>query len=207
MSAPEPQRGLIHALCHELSNLMAGVRLHTHLITPGAPPGDLENAASKIADVSLRAGALVAQVRPLLAPGAQRVTSVAPADVLAELELFLDDETPRPLQIDSKAASDLPPVRADAEILHHVLVIAVLGALEAVTGTGRVRVGAELSRSGVAFVVADDGCVEAGSSGSRLAGRPLGRAVAEVLLAPFGGRVLVTHGERATEVAFTLERA
>ena len=94
MSAPEPQRGLIHALCHELSNLMAGVRLHTHLITPGAPPGDLENAASTIADVSLRAGALVAQVRPLLAPGAPRVTSVAPADVLAELELFLDDETP-----------------------------------------------------------------------------------------------------------------
>ena len=85
--------------------------------------------------------------------------------------------------------------------------IAVLGALEAVTGTGRVRVGAELSGRGVAFVVADDGCVEAGSSGSRPTGRPLGRAVAEVLLAPFGGRVAVTHGERATEVAFTLERS
>lgn len=201
-AAARSPRDLVLALCHELGNLLAGARLEASLLDPGAGAAELARAAGRISEVSARAGSLLAQVRPLLAPEAAAVVPMDPLDVLDGLRRGLDEGCDARVTIVLKSAAQLPEVDLAPEVLHHLLLTAIFLGLEAGAPQGRVRVLAEAAGEGVAFLVEDEGRPDDCSEPSELRGRLLTHEIARALLAGLGGRFEISRPEGRTRVAF-----
>jgi signal transduction histidine kinase len=191
------------AVCHELGNLLAGVRLEADLLESGSGPGELAGAARRIENASARAGSLLALVPPLLAPDRAALPAVDVLDVLDGLRSGLDASCDGRVQIDLKSAAALPPVRLAPEPIHHLLLTAIFQGLEAGGTASRVRVRASAEGADVALAVLDAGRVDEGRAPA-LRGRPLTFAIARSLLRGFAGRVEVAPFEAGTRVAFVL---
>lgn len=174
---------LVLALGHELANLLAGVRLQAELRD--------ESAASRIAELTCRAGALLSLVRPLLAPQPGGGTGPSPAAVLEALRGGLDGSLPERVEVEE---AELGAVRlaADGETLRALLLAAVCAS--AAETEGLTRVSAQRSAAGVVIVIDgfDAGAPGAGDEG--LAGGTLVWALAKALLEPHGGEVRAVAG-------------
>jgi hypothetical protein len=193
-------------VCHELGNLLAGVRLEAGLLEPDVAAAELDAAGQRIENASARAGSLLALVRPLLAPESVGLAVAAPSDVLAGLWSGLDANSDGRVQIDLESAADLPPVRLAPEVLHHLLLSAIFCGLEAGGRGSRVRVAAAPDGDGVAFAVVDE-VREAAGETRALCGQPLVFAIAERLLQQAAGRFESTLGEDGTRSAFSFPEA
>jgi signal transduction histidine kinase len=202
-------REFVFALCHEIGNLLAATRLEAALLHAGADPAELARAAERISEVSARAGSLLAQVRPLLAPEAVAILPSDPLDVLDGLRRGLDESCDTRVAIELKSAASLPEVELAPEVLHHLLLTAILYGLEAGGSEGRVRVFAEQAGESVAFLVEDDSRPRASEESPELRGLPLTHEIARVLLAALGGRFEVSHpgGRRRVAFSFPIDRA
>jgi len=201
-AAARSPRDFVFALCHEIGNLLAGARLEASLLDPGAGATELAKAAERISEVSARAGSLLAQVRPLLAPDGAVVLPMDPLDVLDGLRRGLDESCDARVVIVLKSAAQLPDVDLAPEVLHHLLLTAIFLGLEAGGPKGRVRVFAEAAGERVAFLVEDEGRLDDSSEPSELRGRPLTHEIARALLARLGGSFEVSRSEGRTRVAF-----
>ncbi len=187
---------LLLALCHEVGNLLAAARLHSHLLD--------EDSAAQISQLAGRAGSLVALVRPLLTPAPERSAPLAPRAVLAGLRRGLDDSDAAQVRIDVESAADLPDVAIDGETLHHLLLAQILAALEERGTAAPLRVAAEALGDGVAFVVADGPSADAESEAPELRGRALGRALAQTILGARGGRVEIQRRPDGARTAYVV---
>ena len=201
-AAARSHRDLVFALCHELGNLLAAVRLEANLLDPRGGATELAKAAERISQVSARAGSLLAQVRPLLAPDTAAVVPMDPLDVLDGLWRGLDESCAARAAIVLKSAAELPDVDLAPEVLHHLLLTAIFLGLEAGGPEGRVRVFAEAAPASVAFLVEDEGPPDDLSEPPDLRGRPLTHEIARALLAPQGARFEAARRENRTRVAF-----
>ena len=201
-TAARSPRDLVFALCHELGNLLAGARLEASLLDPDVGAAGLAEAAGRISEVSARAGSLLAQVRPLLAPGEAVALPTDPLDVLGGLRHGLDESCDTRVAIALKSAAQLPDVELAPEVLHHLLLTAIFLGLEAGGPKSRVRVFAEAVGERVAFLVEDEGPADDSAEPPELRGRPLTHEIARVLLARLGGRFEVSRPEGRTRTAF-----
>jgi hypothetical protein len=184
-------RELVFALCHEVGNLLAAARLHTHLLAPRAGEPALRDASRSVARAAARGGALLAQVRPLLAPDTVEPLDVAPGDALRLLRQGLDAESSQRIAIDLRSAASLPTVRIAPEILNALLLGAVVLGLDASAERERVRVSAHASAARVAFrVLYAAPPAPAASPQAPLCGRALSVACADALLGAQGGGVV-----------------
>ncbi len=191
---------LVFSLCHEVGNLLAAARLHAHLLDGQAERA--KNAPEQIAGAAARAGSLLAQIRPLLSPPKAGALRVAPRDVLEAVSRTLEGGDALRVQIEPRSASGLPDAAIDPELLHHLLLTAVFGAVDAVDSGRRVRVRAEDAATGVIFVVEDDGEIGEETQGGGLRGRALARAVADAILRAAGGELEVSRSDAGTRLAF-----
>jgi hypothetical protein len=187
-SARRDPRELVFALCHEVGNLLAAARLHAHLLAPEASEPQLREAARGVARAAARGGALLAQVRPLLAPDALAPQDLEPRQVLRALRAGLDAQAASRLAIDLRSAAALPRVRVAPEILQPLLLSAVFLGLEAAPQRGRVRVSAHARGSRVAFRVLTP--APPAPARGPLCGSTLAVACAELLLGACGGGAL-----------------
>ena len=162
---------LVFAVCHEIGNLLAAIRLHSELLD--------ETSAAGVSQIAGRAGSLLALVRPLLA-GCAASAGVEPIQVLDDLRRGLESTEER-VRIELKSAATLPDVETDAETLHHLLLAAVFAGLHDEPDQP-VRVWAEDSGAGVAFVVGGAGDPGPAESATALSGRRLVQALADRLL-------------------------
>ena len=201
---PGNSPALLRALGHEVGNLLAGIRLSAHLLVVGEAGRD---AAAEIEELSDRAGALMAHVRPLLQPGSEdQRARLGAAELLEGLTLALEDrhKGSTRLSIEPPAAG-LPATRGDSGALHHVLVSLALGALEA-KPEGGVRVRARPRGGNLVVAVEDDG--EDLSSGSQVpVGRMLDVRIAAAVLERDGGRVVVASTETGNRIELVLTGA
>ncbi len=206
-TAVRSPRDLVFALCHELGNLLAGTRLEASLLDPGAGATELAKAAERISEASARAGSLLAQVRPLLAPDTAVNLPTDPLDALDRLRRGLDEAFDARVAIVLKSAAQLPNVDLAPEVLHHLLLTAIFLGLEASGPKGRVRVFAEASGERVAFLVEDEGRLHDLSEPPELYGRPLTHEIARSLVATLGGSFDVSRAEGRTRVSFAFPTA
>ncbi len=167
---------LLFALCHEVGNILAAIRLHSRFVD--------EKSVARISELTDRAGSLVALVRPLLSDPPPSLPALDPLELLEALQRGLDDVGSARVRVELKSAVDLPGVAADGETLRHLLMADLLAALENLPAGERVRVVAQPSPDGVAFVLEVPG-VES-------AGRALARALAAEILGKSGGSVAVS---------------
>jgi hypothetical protein len=180
-NAPEE---LLFALCHEVGNLLAAVRLHNRFAD--------EESGARISELTDRAGSLVALVRPLLSNPPPSVPVLDPLELLEALQRGLDDVGGARVRVELKSAVDLPGVAIDGETLHHLLMADLFAALENLPGGERVRVAAEPSPDGVAFTLEVPGGATPEAPARTLTGRALTHALAAEILGKRGGSVAAT---------------
>jgi hypothetical protein len=192
-------RELLLALCHEVGNLLAAARLHSHLLD--------EDSGAQISQLAGRAGSLVALVRPLLTPAPERSAPLAPRAVLAGLRRGLDDSDASQVRIDVESAADLPDVAIDGETLHHLLLSQIFAALEERGIAAPLGVAAEARGDGVAFVIEDGPSTDAESEAGGLHGPALGRALGRAILGARGGRVETQRRPDGARTAYVVRSA
>jgi K+-sensing histidine kinase KdpD len=99
---------------------------------------------------------------------------------------------------------DLPTVTTDPDVMHHLLLTLVFGALEAARRRGAVTVKARQRGGGVVFSVEDDAGEDKHLLDWRehmLRGRSLTCAVADFILRKHQGRLEVSREEAVTRVS------
>jgi len=198
-------------LCHEIGNLVAAVRLETHLLDHEAGELGLARSAIAIEDLSSRVGALLTQVRPLLQPLPQsEVGCVSPSALLSNLRDGFRERGAGGLSVEIELEPDLPDVIGDPERTNALLWLVALGALEAAEANdGSVSIVARQSGEHVEIRVRDDGETDPELGEWRTAaqrGRSLVCQVAQALLQPLGGSVQVSVTQSETVVGLRLAR-
>jgi hypothetical protein len=186
---------LVFALCHEVGNLLAGVRLQADLLR--------SQEGLRLASHAARAGSLVGLVRPLL----DERRAACPVDPVALLEGLRRDVDPsEPVEIEPAAAQPLPALAGDAEALHHLLLAELRAALERAheAGSPGVRLSCQRTDDGADLCVESAGGVADDEPPERLSGAALTRALAVALLARWGGRVRVSGGAGRARIVYSL---
>ena len=180
-NAPEE---LLFALCHEVGNLLAAIRLHGRFAD--------EESRARISELTDRAGSLVALVRPLLSSPPPSAPVLDPLELLEALRRGLEDVGGARVRVELKSAVNLPGVAIDGETLHHLLMADLFAALENLPGGERVRVVAEPTANGVAFALEAPGQATPDAPARKLTGRALVQALAAEILGKRGGSVAAT---------------
>jgi signal transduction histidine kinase len=204
----EPEAAdLVFAMCHEISNAVAAIRLQAHLIDDELDAKGLALATVELDDLAARASALLALVRPVLAEVNGASLPMQGGAILAALSQTLDEHGGRGARLRIESASDLPEVHADPEVMHYLLVAQVFCALEALPSGGSLRVSTAQEGAELLFVVEDDGPAEAEPSdwrGQSLRGRSLVCAITDQVLRKQGGRFSFERRGELTRAEFRL---
>ena len=193
-------------LCHELGNLLAGIRLTTHFLGGRVSEGERRKLARETELLTAQAGAWVALIRPLRA---QRPTQsrLAPAELLGALERSVTELLESPDQLRIPKGRGLPDVRIDSDAVHHLLVLLVAGAISESDGR-RVRIMLREESRHVVMTVADaTRRIPVGPDGPSPRGRELARLVGDELLRIAGGRLVVAATSRGNRLELWLPRA
>jgi len=194
---------LVHALCHDVGNLLAAVRLSAHLLANDIAEKDRLSVSRDIEELAALAGALLAQVRPLLAGATLRRVRVSPAEVLTALTRAMEGHRRGGATLSIARGRNLPDVRVDPDALYHLLLTLVHGSLEAAAPGGRVRVAAKHQGRRVILSVSDDGRqvdLDEIRRGSMPRGRELAIRVADAVLRFIGGRATAELQRRGTRI-------
>lgn len=194
---PEPANdsaGLVFAMCHEISNLVAAVRLQAHLLDEDLDARGLAVASLEIDDLSARSATLLALVRPVLVAPNEEIPPIG-ADVIAlGFERALAEYGGRGFEIVFDTEPELPDVRAEPEVFHYILLSHAFGAMEAMEATdsgGRIRIEVVAGTKEVVFAVEDHAPADEEHLkwwASSLRGRVLESAVAHYILTKRGAR-------------------
>jgi len=123
------------------------------------------------------------------------------------LQRGLDDAGGGRGRVELKSAVDLPGVAIDGETLHHLLMADLFAALENLPGGERVRVVAQPSPDGVAFVLEVPGEATPDRPALKLTGRALTHALAAAILGKRGGGVAVSEYAAGLRVCFSVPTA
>jgi len=205
--SPPSADELVFALCHEMGNLLAAVRLEAALLDHAAGAEALGRASGRLAEVAARCGSLLALVRPLLAPAGVEAGTTEPRFLLDGLGRGLDASCDRRVAIDVGSAASLPAVPLPHDLLHHLLLASIFAGLEtSASPASPVRVAARASGSGIELLV-DDGGPPDETCDAAPRGRALVVALARRLLAPHGARIGVSHADGRSQVTFYLPRS
>lgn len=195
---------LVRAIVHEAGNLLAAVRLSGHFLGRELAPGERIGMSRDIELLAGQAGALLAQIRPLLTTSTERVR-VPTAALLEGIGGVVDGGVAEG-RLKIARGRGLPDVRVDADAVHQLLVLLVSAALAESPPEGRVQVKARAEGRRVILSVTDDGTrlemPPRKVAASR--GRELTLAVADVVLRGNGGRIVLAERRRGNQVELAL---
>jgi hypothetical protein len=210
----DARHALVFAIAHEVGNHLAGIRLEAHLLDEDLGSLGLARASLALDSLAGQAGPLLALLRPLLAPRAQRAAGPRYAALLDGVRRQLEDEGAggRPVELEvAKGAEAAGPAFEGL----HALVLALIGSPDTLpSGKAPIRLRVGRRESEVEIVCelpgdAFEGAVlHGGAEGGApaLRGRPLAVAIARALVADVGGRVAVEAGAGCSRVVLRLPR-
>ncbi|MGH0038162.1 MAG: sensor histidine kinase [Myxococcota bacterium] len=206
---PPPARAadLTSALCHELGNWLAAMRLQAHLLDETLGPRELAEASLEIDELCERASTLLAQLPPLVAAAPASPGPTDPAGLVHDVSRVLADQGLRGVTLDVEVEEGLAQLCADRATLLPVLQNLATGALEAVRPEGSVGIRARGRGAEVALVVEDAAPFEGEAGDWRrlpLRGRILGWALADALARKVGGRLEVNELDPGTRIELVI---
>ncbi len=203
-----PDQTLLLSVCHEVGNLLAAARLTAHLLRRGPSPREVVASSRTIEALCGRAGALLAQTRPLVDSKSKRRVRQSVNEVLDGLEHVLADR-PGGASIVISRAERGAEIAADPDALHHTLVVLILAACDAAGARGRVDVHTSAGAGRVIFSIHDDGppFQPASAGDSMLRGRDLVFALARTFAEREGGALALRRARRGTEVRLAVAAA
>lgn len=187
---------LVSAICHEISNFVAAIRLQAHLIDEDLDRRALAEAVMEIDDLSARTASLLALIPPLSRPQPDASRKVPAGAIARQFERALKTHGARGCTFVFEIEEPLPDVRAEPEWLHDLLMCHAFGAMEAMEAmraadAGRtLRFEVEATETEVIFAVEDVAREDADFLGWRqatLRGRALTNALSHCFLCRGGG--------------------
>ena len=193
---PSDRDDLVFALCHEVGNLLAATRMHTHTLDLDSDSREITQISETINELCSRIGSMLAQIRPLLSRPLGNAPHIDPLDVLDGLQRGLEESCAGRVRFDLKGAVDLPHAAFEPDPLHHVLLTVIYQALE--DSDGQVRVSVTRAGDTLRFAVRDESPPEDLGKGVALRGKALATSVADAILEARGGRLDVT-GENGSQ--------
>jgi signal transduction histidine kinase len=201
-------------LAHEIKNPLGSIQGASELLAgEEAADGRRRDLFDVLVKESKRLGRVVDHFLGFARP---RPLHLGPVDigalvgrVAAQTEI---ESSRREVRVEPRVAAGLPPIQADAEQLHQVLLNVLLNAVEASAAGGVVTVEARREpRGGVALVVADDGAGIAPADLPRVfdpffttrdRGTGLGLSISHAIVQDHGGTISIEstpgRGTRAT---------
>ncbi len=199
---PTQSSELVGALCHEVGNWLAAVRLQAHLLDDDLGPRELASASLEIDDLCARSSAMLALLRPLLGERSDSAPAADLAALLPTLRAALVDHGTRQVTLEVEAPDSPRPVRAAHAVLLSLLTTLCWGSVHAMRDGGTLRISSRPpSRpDGDSVVIRlEDGAPFEGRiddwRSPPLRARALGWAIAESLASGLGGGLDV--GEHA----------
>ena len=197
---------LVLALGHEIGNLLAATRLHTHLIDADTNATELSGISKTIGELASRMGSLLAQIRPLVSPVPEDAPNVDPVEVLDGVHRGIEESCDERVAVDLDSAAGLPMAAIDPEPLHHILLTSIYQALEESEPDGKVAVSAFAQADSIVFTVDDESKFE-DVVGGALRGRALLHAVADAILRPRGCQIAIRSLSAGNRVELTVPAA
>ncbi len=185
---------LVAAMCHEISNLVAAVRLRAHLLDEDLDTRGLAVASLEIDDLSARSATLLALVRPVLVAPLEEIPPIGAGVIALGFERALAEYGGRGFEIVFETEPLLPEVRAEPEVFHYILLCHAYGAMEAMGTTdsgGRIRIEVVAAEKEVIFAIEDQAPADAEHLSwweASLRGRALESAMANYILSRRGAR-------------------
>jgi nitrogen-specific signal transduction histidine kinase len=197
---------LVLALGHEIGNLLAATRLHTHLIDADATAAELSKVSATIGTLASRMGSLLAQIRPLVSPVPEDAPNIDPVEVLDGVHRGIEESCDERVAVDLESGAGLPMAVIDPEPLHHILVTSIYHALEESEPAGKVAVSAFARDESIVFAIDDESKFE-DPAGSALKGRALLHAIANAILLPRRGQIAIRSLDAGNRVELTVPAA
>jgi len=197
---------LVLALGHEIGNLLAATRLHTHLIDADATAAELSKVSATIGTLASRMGSLLAQIRPLVSPVPEDAPNIDPVEVLDGVLRGIEESCDERVAVDLESAAGLPMAVIDPEPLHHILLTSIYHALGESEPAGKVAVSAFAQEDSIVFAVDDESKFE-DVAGSALKGRALLHAIANAILLPRRGQISIRSLDAGNRVELTVPAA
>lgn len=152
---------LAAGVAHEVRNPLSTIKgVALYIAKRMLPGGREEEAAQRMIDEVDRLDRVVSELLEFARPGAISTTDADLAEIINRaLRLTEADVRARNIQVTLDVASDLPPVRVNAERLTQALLNLFLNAVQAMGEGGQLRVDARLSPDGQTFSlsVSDNG--------------------------------------------------
>ncbi len=201
---------LVFAMCHEISNLVAAVRLQAHLLDEDLNARGLAVASLEIDDLSARAASLLALVRPVLSAPRGDVPVVGASVIALGFERAMAEYGGRGFEIVYEPEQDLPEIRAESEVFHYILLNHAYGAMEAMGSEGKLRFSVAADAKEVVFAIEDHAAADEQHLTwwqASLRGRALESAVAYHILAKRGARFEVRRSGNCNRTEIAAPRA
>lgn len=200
---------LLFAVCHEISNLVAAIRLQAHLLDEDLDARGLAVASLDIDDLTARTASLLAMVRPMMSPAPESIPSVSAGVIAQGIERALSEYGGRGFEITFNIEPDLPDVTAEPELFHYLMLCHAYGAMEAMEELGergQIRIEVTSREKEVVFAIEDEAPKDAEHLSwwkASLRGRALESAVTHYILDKRGARFEVRRvgGLNRTELA------
>jgi len=195
---------LARAIVHEAGNLLAAVRLSGHFLGRDLARRERASMSRDIELLAGQAGALLAQIRPLLGGSADR--GRVPTAALLEGIGGVVDGGVAENRLKIARGRGVPDVRVDSDAVHQLLVLMVSAALAESQPDGRVQVKAKLDGRRVILSVTDEGrkLQMPSRKGATGRGRELTLAVGDAVLRQNGGQLRLKERRRGNEVEIVL---
>jgi len=210
-AGPPDANRLVFAMCHEISNLVAAVRLQAHLLDESLSPRELAMASLEVDDLSARASALLALIKPVLTADSGRKSGRVSGDVVMHgVERVVEDYGIGGVKVSFHAPPELPALALDPDVVHHLLLAQIFCAMEDAHPGEHVRVRAEPREAEVVFAIEDSAALEEEHlrwQQASLRGRALCCAIAQHILLSYGGRIEVHRDGDGSRTEFFAPRA
>jgi signal transduction histidine kinase len=150
---------LATGLAHEIRNPLAGISGVVEIIARDLPANSPARAVVK--DVRLEIAQINRIITDLLETARPRLPHARRGDLNTTVEhsvmLARQQALSKPITIDFQRNANLPQVEHDSDQIHQVLLNLLLNAIQAINGSGFIKVGIEEIGDRVAITVADTG--------------------------------------------------
>ena len=136
---------LAGGIAHDFNNIISIISGHAALLADklqGQPTA--QSALHTIHDAAERGGAMVRQILTFASKSEADFRALHLQEMVSELVKMLRVTFPRTMDIRFSCPSELPPVWMDPSQLHQALLNLCINARDAMAGTGRLEIGADL---------------------------------------------------------------